>query len=101
MPMTIDPPGAINIIDGCTATTSGRVIKGGASPYAVTLSSTGATNITVRQTAPFGPAFVIETTSKTTDPIKTTIHATDRSGNNAFVDVTVAKCSTVEKPTKP
>jgi hypothetical protein len=102
VPMIIDPPGTINI-DGCTATTSARVIKGGVSPYAVALPATAAAaNITVRQTATFGPAFVVETTT-TTQPIKTTIQITDGSSNNAFIDVIVTegKCGTDKKPTTP
>lgn len=100
IPMTIDPPGPINIDDGCTATTVYREIKGGASPYSVTLPATAA-SMTVRQTSLFGPAFFIETKGGKTGRVKTTIHATDRSGNNAFIDVNVEKCDANEKPTPP
>jgi hypothetical protein len=84
--LALVPPGAISFDVG-TAGTEGRVVTGGAAPFAIVPQGT-LTDLSVRQTEPFGSSFVVQTTDKTPAG-KITIFVTDRSGNKLFVPVTV------------
>ncbi len=87
-PLSIDPPGKIDLTEGIRSSVV-RTIKGGASPYGVTLFGQDLTgNIVVRQLVPFGPAFVVETTKNST-PTTAHIYATDGLGNSTLIDVEV------------
>jgi len=85
-PLSVEPAGGITIEEK-TPVTEGRVVRGGASPYSVVLQG-ALTDLSVRQTEPFGSAFVLQTTDKTPAG-KTTVFVSDRSGNKLFIPVTV------------
>src|SRR5262249_750008 len=85
--LSVDPPGRIEIDQGTAASVT-RYAKGGAAPYAVAITGSAVDGLRVQQTAPFGPVFVVETTDKTPAVTRTVI-VSDRSGNNAVVDVQV------------
>lgn len=88
VPLSIDPPGKIVLPEGIRSTVV-RTIKGGASPYGITLLGQDLTgNIAVRQLVHFGPAFVVETTKNST-PTTAHIYATDGLGNSTLIDVEV------------
>jgi hypothetical protein len=87
-PLSVDPAGPITVVEKTTAS-AGRIVRGGASPYSVVLQG-ALTDLAVRQTEPFGPAFVLQTSDKTPAG-SVTIFVSDRSGNKLFIPVTVTK----------
>ncbi len=76
------------------ASSAGRVIQGGTAPYAVAFQGNEADGLSVRQTEPFGPAFVVQSGTKT--PAGSyTLYVSDRSGNRQFVAVRVKATQSV------
>jgi len=95
IPLSVEPPGTITIDEGSAASV-GRVVKGGAAPFAVVLQGALA-DLSVKQTEPFGASFIVQTSDKTPAG-KVTVFVTDRSGNKLFVAIEVAKKSAQEPP---
>ena len=84
----IDPTGVIEFIQGKAGST-GRIIRGGHSPYSATIASSSAKGITVKQSIPFAPMFVVEA-SKEAVVGDYAIYVTDGSGHRKFITVRVA-----------
>lgn len=84
-PITVEPGGAIELDAGKTGV-AGRVIRGGSAPYVVGLQGDTVEGLTVRQTEPFGPAFVVQITPKTPAGDYVVLIA-DRAGQRVFVPV--------------
>jgi hypothetical protein len=83
----IDPAGVIEFIQG-KGGSEGRIIRGGNSPYSVTIASSVANGISVKQSIPFAPLFVVEA-SKDAVPGDYALYVTDGSGHSKFVTVKV------------
>jgi len=89
VPISVDPAGPINFKEK-TASSMGCVIKGGVAPYMVSIQGGDMEGLSVKQTEPFGPAFVVQSSAKTPAG-KYTLYVSDRSGNRQFVEVLVNK----------
>jgi hypothetical protein len=87
IPLTIEPSALIEFTAN-TAATAGRLVRGGSAPYAVALQGDAVDGLTVRQTEPFGPAFVVQISTKTPAG-DYTIAVADRAGQRQFVQVSV------------
>ena len=87
-PLVLDPPGPISFEQGKVAV-AGRVVRGGAAPFAVMLQG-ALSGMTLSQTEPFGPSFTVQITAETPEG-QATAFVTDRSGNKMFVSIAVAK----------
>ena len=87
----VDPAGDIEFIRGKGGST-GRVIQGGSSPYSATVASSSAKGISVKQSIPFAPMFVVEATPEAMLG-DYSIYVTDGAGHRKFVTVRIANDS--------
>jgi len=90
----IDPAGVIDFIKGKGGSV-GRIIQGGTSPYSAAIVSSSAKGISVKQSIPFAPMFVVEATPEA-EVGDYSIYVTDGSGHRKFATVRVANATTNE-----
>lgn len=90
----VDPSGVIDFIQGKGGSV-GRIIQGGSSPYSAAIVSSSSKGISVKQSIPFAPMFIVEVTPEA-DLGDYSIYVTDGSGHRKFVTVRVANATTNE-----
>ena len=86
-PLTLEPAGPITFTKGVPGM-EGRIVKGGAPPFAAILQGSLQDLTLTRPEGVFAPSFVVQTSDKTPAG-KLTILVTDKPGNRLFVPVTV------------
>jgi hypothetical protein len=84
-------PASFSFVAGKGATLPG-LVRGGATPYSVTLQGGAVDGLTVSPTEPFGPAFTVQTTAKTPEG-HYVVYVSDRSGKRQFAQIEVAASS--------